>query len=196
MTDYLGVDMSKGTCSIDGCASEVHIKKLCRNHYSQARWRKHHPIVDRQIKLEARFWAKVSKADACWEWTASKLKGHGRYNGVYAHRFSYELAKGPIPEGLQIDHMCHNRGCVNPDHLRAVTSKQNNENRLGANPNSKSGVRGVHWRNDCEKWQVTIHAGPKMHHVGYFTDLEAARQAAIDKRNELFTHNDTDRKAA
>lgn len=169
-------------------------------HYYQ-NWRARARLEsDQPGNVEARFWPKVEKGPGCWEWIGSKARGHGKLGvkgrTVYAHRISYELMNGPIPDGLEIDHMCHNRGCVNPEHLRAVTSKQNNENRLGANPNSKSGVRGVHWRNDCEKWQVTIHAGPKMHHVGYFTDLEAARQAAIDKRNELFTHNDTDRKAA
>jgi hypothetical protein len=149
-----------------------------------------------------KFWPKVRKGPGCWEWTASKIKGHGRMTAqdgttLYGHRVSYEIANGPIPPGMQIDHICHNRGCVNPDHLRVVTPKQNSENRAGsANPNSKSGVRGVHWRKDVQKWQVTIHAGDKMHHCGYFTDIEDAKQAAIAKRNELFTHNETDRTAA
>lgn len=148
--------------------------------------------------IEARFWAKVEKGEGCWEWTASKIKGHGRLKDkgrtVYAHRLSYEIHAGPIPEGMEIDHRCHNRGCVNPNHLRVVTPKQNNENRAGANPNSKSGVRGVYWRKDCKRWQVVIHAGPKQHHVGYFLDLAEAEAAAIAKRNELFTHNLTDRR--
>ncbi len=44
---------------------------------------------------------------------------------MLAHRFSYELANGPIPEGLQIDHLCRNRGCVRPDHMEAVTPRVN-----------------------------------------------------------------------
>lgn len=153
-----------------------------------------------QESIVRRFWPKVEKTAGCWEWTASKIKGHGRLgsseNGtLYAHRISYEIANGLIPEGMEIDHLCHNRGCVNPAHLRAVTPKQNNENRAGANPNSKSGVRGVHWRKDAKKWQVTIHCGSKMHHVGYFLDLADAEAAAIAKRNELFTHNDRDKPA-
>ena len=77
-----------------------------------------------------RFWSKVNFTDSCWLWTAHKVgKGYGRYwaNGrmVLAHRFSYELLVGPIPEGLQIDHLCRIRECVNPRHLEVVTGKEN-----------------------------------------------------------------------
>ena len=68
--------------------------------------------------------------DSCWNWTAHKDKGgYGKFklNGktVSSHRLSYELYKGSIPKGLQIDHLCRNRGCCNPDHLEAVTGKEN-----------------------------------------------------------------------
>lgn len=66
----------------------------------------------------------------CWEWTAScGSHGYGQFwTGVsndLAHRASYIVAVGPIPDGLQIDHLCRNRKCINPEHLEAVTQQEN-----------------------------------------------------------------------
>lgn len=77
-----------------------------------------------------RFWSKVEKTDGCWNWTAVKnQKGYGRFklDGRLrsAHRVSYEMCVGPIPDGLVIDHLCRNPSCVRPDHLEAVTSGEN-----------------------------------------------------------------------
>ncbi len=78
---------------------------------------------------EARFWVKVNKTETCWLWTAAKIKGYGafEFGGKLrlAHRLSYEMAKGPIPAGLQIDHLCRVPHCVNPAHLEAVTPREN-----------------------------------------------------------------------
>ncbi len=69
-------------------------------------------------------------SSGCWEWTGAKApNGYGMFwfNKRYdiAHRFSYKLFKGPIPDGLEMDHLCRNRGCINPDHLEAVTKSEN-----------------------------------------------------------------------
>lgn len=66
----------------------------------------------------------------CWEWTASRdAGGYGRVKAYgsmrVAHRVLYELLIGQVPEGLQLDHLCRNRGCVNPEHLEPVTRKEN-----------------------------------------------------------------------
>lgn len=77
-----------------------------------------------------RFWAKVNKTSTCWLWTGC-IQGNGyprfRAGGrtVYAHRYSYVLHKGPIPAPLQLDHLCRTPACVNPDHLEAVTNREN-----------------------------------------------------------------------
>jgi len=79
-----------------------------------------------------RFWEKVDLAAAggCWEWTGGiSDNGYGRFraggNKGYAHRFAWELLRGPIPGGLTIDHLCRNRRCVNPDHLEPVDCRTN-----------------------------------------------------------------------
>ncbi len=51
--------------------------------------------------------------------------GYGRFNSILAHRFSYERAKGPIPDGLTLDHLCRVSSCINPDHLDPVTHREN-----------------------------------------------------------------------
>lgn len=66
----------------------------------------------------------------CWLWTAAAfVSGYGavRFDGrtSYAHRVVYEHERGPIPAGLEIDHKCRNRLCVNPDHLEPVTKAEN-----------------------------------------------------------------------
>src|SRR5438105_2573404 len=82
------------------------------------------------VDVVERFWAKVEKTDTCWLWTASTANGgYGAFvlNDVIvrAHRFAYELLVGPIPEGLQLDHLCRVRHCVNPAHLEPVTQQEN-----------------------------------------------------------------------
>jgi hypothetical protein len=74
---------------------------------------------------------KISIDGDCWNWTGAKNnKGYGAVtNGkggtMLAHRKSFEVTKGEIPSGLQIDHRCRNTSCVNPNHLDAVTAKEN-----------------------------------------------------------------------
>lgn len=79
-----------------------------------------------------RFYARceVDPASGCHNWTGSlNSKGYGRLmvDNVRraAHRVAFQLAGGTIPDGLQIDHLCRNRRCVNPAHLEPVTNREN-----------------------------------------------------------------------
>lgn len=157
-------------------------------------------MTKRGLTLEERFWPKVNKTEACWEWTGSikdtwygQIKSDGK--PALSHRVSYELANGPIAAGLDIDHICRNRSCVNPGHLRAVTHKQNLENRDGAQVNNhSSGIRGVSLDSKTGKWVVKVGHKGKQRYYGSFDDLAEASALATAVRNELHTHNDADRR--
>lgn len=81
----------------------------------------------------------------CWPWTASTANGYGvlmvNKRREYAHRLSYARFNGPIPDGLDIDHICRNRTCINPDHLEPVTRGEN----VRRSPISRPGMfsRGI-----------------------------------------------------
>ena len=81
-------------------------------------------------RLPAWLWRRIAVVDGCWIWaTGLSAAGYGRirWDGelVYAHRLMYESLIGPIPEGLEIDHLCRNRACVDPAHLEPVTHRVN-----------------------------------------------------------------------
>lgn len=87
-----------------------------------------------------RFWPKVDIApdDSCWEWLGAKnTNGYGKIwdppRFIAAHRFSYELANGPIPTGLLLRHTCDNPRCVNPAHLITGTTQQNIQDKINRN---------------------------------------------------------------
>ena len=92
-------------------------------------------------------WDRIDASGDCWEWTAGRSHGYGHTNifgecrGV--HRAVWQALVGDIPDGLQIDHLCRNRGCCNPDHMELVTPGENSRRglgvggRLGKNASSK-----------------------------------------------------------
>ena len=73
-----------------------------------------------------RFWAKVQVTEGCWLWNGTTNRaGYGRCGGGFAHRVAYQFIVGRIPEGMELDHLCRQRNCVNPDHLEPATHHVN-----------------------------------------------------------------------
>lgn len=121
------------TCSVEGCSAQPRARGLCNSHYKRLRRlgdvRPGQPV---QVTKDddRRFWQFVSKTDGCWMWAgAITLHGYPRFTmrsgQVQAHRLAYEKVVGAIPEGLELDHLCRVRHCVNPDHLEPVTHAEN-----------------------------------------------------------------------
>lgn len=183
---------------VAGCQRAHRAKGYCSGHYQQIqRGLPITPIRSRATDSDyaSSFWDRVTKTDACWLWEGKKTTlGYGQLkrNGktIAAHRYSWELVVGPIPERAYIDHRCHNPSCVNPEHLRPVTPKQNMENRSSANVNSSSGVLGVHWNSNKKKWRVRVSMGGEQIHIGWFKSVSEAEDAALAARLAYYTHSD------
>lgn len=88
------------------------------------------------LPFNARFWLNVAPGradDECWLWEGVLDKdGYGLLRNLRAHRVAYELERGPIPPGLDLDHLCRSRACVNPAHLEPVTNRVNSLRGAGA----------------------------------------------------------------
>lgn len=89
-------------------------------------WTKNKPLVQRVLRT-----IQYDLKTHCWWWLGTRSRdgyariGIGRLGSVAVHRLAYELLRGPIPDGLELDHLCRHRSCVNPDHLEPVTRREN-----------------------------------------------------------------------
>jgi hypothetical protein len=192
--------MANRTCSIDNCGKKHFGRGYCSGHYYK--WNKYGDPLAGAVQYatpEESFAARTSFKGECLVWTAALSNGYGvisvgNDDQMLAHRYAWERANGPIPDGLFIDHRCHNRACVTVEHLRLATSKQNNENR-GTLRNTASGVRGVVWDKARGKWKVHITHLGKTINFGRFDNLAEATDVAERARLQYFTYNDHDRAA-
>lgn len=162
--------------------------------------------VASRLNESERFWAKVDQSGKCWNWTGYTMKSgygvftawaDGKWTKPLAHRYAYKASNGVIPAGLVIDHMCHNTSCVRPEHLRAITQKQNCENRAGATrANAASRVRGVQRSRSGKRWVACLGHNHEYIYLGTYDAIAEAEAVVTAKRLELFTHNDTDKRGA
>lgn len=177
-------------CITEGCEKPSKARGWCGMHHQ--RWRLHgDPMYtnDRKQDLSNRFWSKVEKTEKCWNWTGATAYGYGKINienvARTAHRLSWAWINGPIPDGMVIDHICHNHACVRPEHLRLATRKQNVEYRKGAQSNSSSGVRGVYPKR--KKWSASVCHHGKSFYFGTYDTIAEAEEVVIRERARLFT---------
>lgn len=125
--------METPTCSVEQCTRPVYNRGVCTAHYFRLRRNGEagvKPIQRRLTTFEDRLSAYVQITGFCWLWTGYISKGYGLMsmgNRVQrpAHIVVYEHLVGPIPDGLELDHLCRVKRCVNPDHLEPVTHAVN-----------------------------------------------------------------------
>lgn len=146
--------MTPDTCKIKGCSRRVKARGWCSTHYN--RW---HATGDPGVEVAHRTWPykprsvpweRVDKnaPGGCWLWLSTlDRSGYGRlYHQArrwVAHRFFYELLVGPIPEGLELDHLCMVKTCVNPAHLEPVTGDENIDRYLAYAGKRRTNERGA-----------------------------------------------------
>lgn len=142
-------------CSVEGCGKKFYCRGMCRGHYQSAvrscdihtkRWKRGRTIKERFLEKVR----KPRNPKDCWWWTGGRnKKGYGRitigpnWHPVMAHRVSYEIYNGEIPDGLRVRHTCDNTSCVNPAHLETGTNADNSRDMVSRG-RSAAGTKNAH----------------------------------------------------
>lgn len=179
-------------CSIEGCARKFYARGWCARHYTK--WKSHGSPTgggDKFFDAEESFSARTARdaRSGCLLWTGTlNIGGYGQMKAggkhTPAHRYAWERANGPVPEGKYLDHICFRRNCVEVRHLRLATMAENNWNRSGPAANSRTGVRNVHVKSG--RYLVKIKKDGVAHYGGFHDTIEEAAIVAERMREELF----------
>lgn len=179
-------------CSIDGCGKGGLVRRgWCVAHYM--RWRRHGDPLSTSYKgAGASFDSRVEPLawSDCLAWVGAISRGgYGSFwadgKRVLAHRYAWTRANGEIPEGSEVDHVCHVRSCVNVDHMRLASRAENMRNQNGAHAGRKYNLpRGVYRAG--RGYTAQVWCGGRSHYLGRFSTPGEASLAAQKKRDELF----------
>lgn len=191
-------------CSVGGCGGLHWGLGYCRKHHNWfVTYGSVEPPSSRCLPFKERILRLIDMADdnGCWLWVGRKTNGYGiQYDSNkrrmrQAHRIVWDMFVGDLEEDLQLDHICRNRACVNPLHLRKVTNQQNSENRGMVERSGRP--RGVFLdkrpRSASKPWYCRVTYCGKSYSGGYHKTMEEAAAAILSLRLSLLTHNDQDR---
>lgn len=162
------------TCAREGCERPAKTRGYCKGHYVNE-------MKAGRMKARTeveRFWSKVDASGCCWQWTAAVAGRYGQFTVSQrdrrpAHRYAWELLVGPIPHGMQLDHLCRNARCVNPDHLEVVDGRTNI---LRSAAPSALNARKTHCKNGHNDW--TTYRGSRVCRTCKNAYYRARRRAA------------------
>lgn len=186
-------------CSVPECTKPMKARSYCDAHWRRDRLYGSPTAPGIYARTREERLARNTERDpdsGCLLWTGAGIgpkrerdgQQYGYWGGEgsrYAHRNVWEYEHGPVPKGMLVDHICHNRACVELSHLRLASKAQNAQNRAAAAAPSSSGVRGV-YQLRSGRWQARVRLGEGRSWIRSYDTLEEASAAVAEAREHYF----------